>query len=126
MQAALSYNKIGDFYLQTHNLNAAEQALTKALRVGDDAELEAWDKTHGTDWTSSLPLLQALYLRCISLALPLIDVFSNFCGCQADAAVSHKYLVQLKEAQGYFMEAKKVRKRGARKRWLVATTRHDL
>ena len=38
MQAALSYNELGELYLQTHNLNAAEQALTKTLRVTDDAE----------------------------------------------------------------------------------------
>ena len=38
VQAALSYNELGGFYLQTHNLDAAEQALKKALRVRDDAE----------------------------------------------------------------------------------------
>ncbi|KAL3140190.1 hypothetical protein ABBQ38_004466 [Trebouxia sp. C0009 RCD-2024] len=36
VQAALSYNSLGELYMQTHNWDAAEHALTKALRVRDD------------------------------------------------------------------------------------------
>ena len=36
VQAALSYNALGELYMQTHNWDAADHALTKALRVRDD------------------------------------------------------------------------------------------
>ena len=36
VQAALSFNELGDWYLKNGNLDAAQQALTKALKVRDD------------------------------------------------------------------------------------------
>lgn len=36
VQAAVTYNGLGECYLQTQNLDAAEQSLAKALKVRDD------------------------------------------------------------------------------------------
>lgn len=49
VQAAVTYNGLGECYLQTQNLDAAEQCLAKALMM---LLLEAWDKAHGTDFVS--------------------------------------------------------------------------
>lgn len=38
---------------------------------------------------------------------------TTFAGIRFDAAVSREYFAQLKEAQGHFLEARNVRKRGA-------------
>ena len=116
VQAALSFNELG--VLRLHDLEAAEHALTKALRVRDDVALEAWGSVHG----NCRNLRRQLHLHRSNCVFELgdgemytVQVQAAFGCARFDAAVSREYFVQLQEAQGHFLQARTLRKRGVQK-----------
>ena len=118
VQAAISFNELGDCYLQLSNLEAAEDALNKALLVRDDRAfggLAIGDRCAkavlhlncGRSWTRLKNLTQMA-------AHSHIQHSKIVCcsACRFDAAVSREYFAQLREAQGRFVEARDSRRRG--------------